>query len=103
LPFLVTFCFKTKSDREEIRQKFPTIELKKPPNHFGIEDSSIYRIRDRNKNNGILYHGLRCMGICESMKILDLAPFPWLPIFRPYVATLPDPSRPIAIPWRSLR
>jgi len=61
---------------------FPSTQsLKSPtrfPNHFGNQDSPIYKIRDRNKNNGNpIHHGLRCMWILGSIRI-DLAPYPWL-------------------------
>jgi hypothetical protein len=64
------------------------------PYHFGIGDSPIYKIRDRNKINGILInHGLRCMRIQENMRIV-LAPYPWLlPRFRPDGAFLPKTSK----------
>jgi hypothetical protein len=81
----VALCSKEKLTHAEAQRKWKNNKLISPY-HFGIEDSSIYKIRDRNKTNGIhIHHGLRCIGIPVCIKIV-LAPFPWLPIFRHYVA-----------------
>jgi hypothetical protein len=82
--FWLLFVVRQKVTREEYVKKYNNqLDLKKHSFHFGIEDSPIFKIHDRNKTIGIpIHHGLRCMEIYVIMK-KGLAPYPWLMLFSP--------------------